>query len=395
MRHGLRPEGDHLRLKCEPEHEARTFEQGGRHHAWDGLPSIDIPVVVVAGRVEEDQPSAIAEAVADALPAGRFVLDPTLDHFGPFTHPARRRRPDPVERRRARPTVPDRCDTPVVRWRACSRCRPACRPAGSRSSRRARSRSASPASRSCPSRRPSTPPAARSSTGRWRSPTPTRLRPRDAELLQRSLAEARDEYRRAARLHRARPDRGADRGRSTRSAARSSRTTSGWRTRAHIHPIGLELRLSADVGSLALRGIIDRLELRDGELVVTDYKTGRAPSANWELKSLAGVQLLLLPLRAGARPPPGRHPADVPARAARPSRPPRRSSRPGSSPPAPPPCGRPSSGPASPATSSRTERAVRLVRLPALVPGVRRRPRAGRHRGPGRPDAGPRRHVTR
>ena len=56
-----------------------------------------------------------------------------------------------------------------------------------------------------------------------------------------------------------------------------------------IHPIGLELRLSADVGSLALRGIIDRLELRDGELVVTDYKTGRAPSINWEQKSLAGV----------------------------------------------------------------------------------------------------------
>jgi putative RecB family exonuclease len=56
-----------------------------------------------------------------------------------------------------------------------------------------------------------------------------------------------------------------------------------------VHPIGLELRLSAEVGSLALRGIIDRLELRDGELVVTDYKTGRAPSANWEQKSLAGV----------------------------------------------------------------------------------------------------------
>jgi putative RecB family exonuclease len=56
-----------------------------------------------------------------------------------------------------------------------------------------------------------------------------------------------------------------------------------------IHPIGLELRLSAEVGPLALRGIIDRLELRDGELVVTDYKTGRAPSINWEQKSLAGV----------------------------------------------------------------------------------------------------------
>lgn len=57
-----------------------------------------------------------------------------------------------------------------------------------------------------------------------------------------------------------------------------------------IRDIGLELRLEAQVGSLALRGIIDRLELdADGRLVVTDYKTGRAPGANYEQKSLAGV----------------------------------------------------------------------------------------------------------
>lgn len=57
-----------------------------------------------------------------------------------------------------------------------------------------------------------------------------------------------------------------------------------------IRPIGLELRMEAMAGSLALRGIIDRLELDEaGELVVTDYKTGRAPSGNFEQKSLAGV----------------------------------------------------------------------------------------------------------
>ncbi len=57
-----------------------------------------------------------------------------------------------------------------------------------------------------------------------------------------------------------------------------------------IREIGLELRLEAPVGELTLRGIIDRLELdADGELVVTDYKTGRAPSPNWERKSLSGV----------------------------------------------------------------------------------------------------------
>ncbi len=57
-----------------------------------------------------------------------------------------------------------------------------------------------------------------------------------------------------------------------------------------VRDIGLELRLEAPVGDLTLRGIIDRLELDDdGELIVTDYKTGRAPSPNWEQKSLSGV----------------------------------------------------------------------------------------------------------
>ncbi len=57
-----------------------------------------------------------------------------------------------------------------------------------------------------------------------------------------------------------------------------------------VREIGLELWVEAPVGDLTLRGIIDRLELdADGELVVTDYKTGRAPSGNFEQKSLAGV----------------------------------------------------------------------------------------------------------
>jgi putative RecB family exonuclease len=57
-----------------------------------------------------------------------------------------------------------------------------------------------------------------------------------------------------------------------------------------VRAIGLELRLEAAVGSLTLRGIIDRLELdADGELVVTDYKTGRPPRQSHEQGRLAGV----------------------------------------------------------------------------------------------------------
>jgi putative RecB family exonuclease len=57
-----------------------------------------------------------------------------------------------------------------------------------------------------------------------------------------------------------------------------------------ITPIGIELKLEVQLGGVRLRGIIDRLELdADGELVVTDYKTGRAPGERQEQQRLAGV----------------------------------------------------------------------------------------------------------
>ncbi len=57
-----------------------------------------------------------------------------------------------------------------------------------------------------------------------------------------------------------------------------------------ITPIGIELKLEVELGGVRLRGIIDRLELdADGELVVTDYKTGRAPGERQEQQRLSGV----------------------------------------------------------------------------------------------------------
>jgi putative RecB family exonuclease len=62
-----------------------------------------------------------------------------------------------------------------------------------------------------------------------------------------------------------------------------------------VRPIGLELKLEADLGKVRLRGVIDRLELDEhGELVVTDYKTGSVPSEFWEAKSLSGVHTYAL-----------------------------------------------------------------------------------------------------
>ena len=57
-----------------------------------------------------------------------------------------------------------------------------------------------------------------------------------------------------------------------------------------VTTIGLELMLEARIGTLRLRGIIDRLDLGpDGELVVVDYKTGRAPGVAYEQQKLGGV----------------------------------------------------------------------------------------------------------
>jgi putative RecB family exonuclease len=58
-----------------------------------------------------------------------------------------------------------------------------------------------------------------------------------------------------------------------------------------VNAIGMELLLSVDVGGMTLRGIIDRLDLDDdGEITVTDFKTGRAPSLAYENSRLGGVQ---------------------------------------------------------------------------------------------------------
>lgn len=57
-----------------------------------------------------------------------------------------------------------------------------------------------------------------------------------------------------------------------------------------VNAVGIELLLEAHIGTLHLRGIIDRLDLdEDGELVVTDYKTGRVPGQAYEQGSLGGV----------------------------------------------------------------------------------------------------------
>jgi putative RecB family exonuclease len=62
-----------------------------------------------------------------------------------------------------------------------------------------------------------------------------------------------------------------------------------------VADVGMELGLEIDLDGVRLRGIIDRLDLNeDGELVVIDYKTGRAPSLRFERGRLTGVHMYAL-----------------------------------------------------------------------------------------------------
>jgi pimeloyl-ACP methyl ester carboxylesterase len=86
--HGFRPAPEGIRLKCDPEHEARTFENGALHGSWGLLPEIETQVVIVAGASDGTGPGFIAEQVADRLPNATYIENLDWDHFAPFVDPA-------------------------------------------------------------------------------------------------------------------------------------------------------------------------------------------------------------------------------------------------------------------------------------------------------------------
>jgi pimeloyl-ACP methyl ester carboxylesterase len=88
--YGFREDADgKVHLKCQPENEATTYEMGSRHAAWNALPDIEVPVLVLAGRVALDSPARLAQAIADRLPRGEYLELDDLDHFGPMAAPRR------------------------------------------------------------------------------------------------------------------------------------------------------------------------------------------------------------------------------------------------------------------------------------------------------------------
>lgn len=79
--------GEGVRLRCDPQLEADTFEAGPRSGIWPLLAEIETPVLVISGR-PDGPPATLAPSIAGQLPAATHLQLPGLDHFGPMTAPA-------------------------------------------------------------------------------------------------------------------------------------------------------------------------------------------------------------------------------------------------------------------------------------------------------------------
>ena len=90
LEHGFhRLEGGALRIKMDPEDEARMYHMSPQHPTWDHLPEIECPVVIASGKPEPMTPSGWTERIASRLPNARVEVFEELGHMGPFEDPDR------------------------------------------------------------------------------------------------------------------------------------------------------------------------------------------------------------------------------------------------------------------------------------------------------------------
>ncbi|NBP49705.1 MAG: alpha/beta hydrolase [Actinobacteria bacterium] len=92
--HGFRDDGDGVVLKCDPEHEAQTYETGSVHETWDQLADLRTPVWLVSGAVAPMSPASFVEPLAATIAAASRVRPtvvswPDRGHFGPLEDPSR------------------------------------------------------------------------------------------------------------------------------------------------------------------------------------------------------------------------------------------------------------------------------------------------------------------
>jgi pimeloyl-ACP methyl ester carboxylesterase len=78
-----------VRLACEPENEARTYEMGGRHGAYPRLSEVGCPVALVCGETTDAIGPAVLPLLAARLPHATTDVWTEHGHFGCLVDPDR------------------------------------------------------------------------------------------------------------------------------------------------------------------------------------------------------------------------------------------------------------------------------------------------------------------
>lgn len=83
----LIPYFDHL-AKMDPVVFVRTLDSLAEHTAWDHLPHVDVPTLVLGGERDSFTPLWLSRRMADAIPGSEFMIVPGGSHTAPLEQPA-------------------------------------------------------------------------------------------------------------------------------------------------------------------------------------------------------------------------------------------------------------------------------------------------------------------
>jgi pimeloyl-ACP methyl ester carboxylesterase len=64
----------------------RTLESASHHSAWDHLPHVDVPTLIIAGERDKFTPARLSRKMAERIPGAELMLVPLGTHTTPLEY---------------------------------------------------------------------------------------------------------------------------------------------------------------------------------------------------------------------------------------------------------------------------------------------------------------------
>ncbi len=85
-RNDFGPYMEHL-AKMHPLYFVRTLDSAKDHSAWDHLPHVDVPTLIIGGEGDKFTPVWLSQRMAEAIPRSQYVFVPGGTHTAPLERP--------------------------------------------------------------------------------------------------------------------------------------------------------------------------------------------------------------------------------------------------------------------------------------------------------------------